>query len=65
MNFKEWMTKNEGLTEPPQERPDQLGKADAKLGVGAYPTYSLPGEDPLPGNKVMMKKRMKKKQKKG
>ena len=62
MRFKDWITKNEGLThgQPPQERPDQMAKADAKLGVGAFPVDSLPGANPLPGNKKVMKKRQKK-----
>jgi len=63
MSFKEWFVKNEGLTEPPQERPDQIAKFNAKAGVGAFPSGSLPGENPLPGNKVFMKK-FKKRQKK-
>lgn len=42
--FKNWLQKNEGLTEPPLERPDELLRKDAEEGrsVGAMPTYSLP-----------------------
>ena len=67
MRFKDWFVKTEGLispAEPPQERPDQMGQLLAKqYGVGAYEVGDLPGTNPLPGNKVMMKKRMKKKMK--
>ena len=57
MQFKEWLTKIEGLThgQPPLERPDANLRQDAMDGnPQALPTYDLPG-------KKFMKKASKKK----
>ena len=61
MEFKKWLSFNEigdnYGADLPLHRPEKLLMHQAKKGVGAMPTYDT---DPLPGNKKMQKKKMKK-----
>jgi len=65
MEFKKWLALNEigdnYGADLPLHRPEKLLMHQAKQGVGAMPVAN---DEPLPGNKKMQKKKMKKGSKK-